>query len=298
MVTPLPLGEKLFSGTSFWNAPLPDHAPLAANSAGLVAALDGELQKEISGNHGPWINTTQYSVPVYTVGPTVPAVRVTLDSYAPQLQADLAAVPIPASAQAAAGSDAQIVIYQPSSDTMWELWVARHAADGWHAAWGGKMTNVSSNPGYFPNPYGATATSLPLVGGLITLNELATGHIDHALAVALPNTAAGAFTWPAQRTDGHDTGVDAIPAGTRFRIDPGLDLTKLGLTPTGLAIARAVQRYGMVVRDTGGCFAFYGEDPGALTSSVWAWLFGGLYPNAVLRNFPWSSLEAVSSSAS
>ena len=258
-----------------------------------MSSLKAEVQKEVTGVYGPWINTDQYSVPVYTVGPDVPAVHVTLDTTAPQLQADFNAVPIPPAAAVAGGSDESLTIYQPSTDTMWDFWLAHKAPDGWHARWGGKMTNVSSNPGYFPNPYGGTATSLPLVGGLITMSELFTGTIDHALSIAIPNTAAGTFTWPAQRTDGRDTGSDGIPEGTRFRIDPNLDLSTLHLTPTGLAIARAVQRYGMVVRDTSSCVVFYGEDPVTVSWNPWPTLFGGLYPSDVLRGFPWQALQVV-----
>ena len=30
-------------------------------------------------------------------------------------------------------------MYQPSTDTLWEFWLMRRAADGWHARWGGKL---------------------------------------------------------------------------------------------------------------------------------------------------------------
>jgi hypothetical protein len=242
---------------------------------------------------GPWIATHAYSVPVYTVGAEVPAVHVTLDTNKPLLQRDFDAVPIPDGAHAAAGTDQHLVIFQPTTDTMWEFWHARQLSDGWHAGWGGKMTNVSTNPGYFANPYGASATSLPLLGGLMTEYELKNRQIDHALALALPLTAAGTFTWPAQRSDGRTVGPTAIPEGTRFRIDPTLDLSTLKLTPVGLAMARAAQKYGIIVRDGAQCVVFYGEDPTTLPWDSYPGLFGGLYPDEVLAGFPWSRLQVV-----
>ncbi len=242
---------------------------------------------------GPWINTDQYSVPVYTVGPTTPLQHVTLDVDVPSLQAEFDAVPVPAGAQPAAGVDGHMTIYQPSTDTLWEFWVARQAQDGWHARWGGRITRVSTNPGYFEAPFGATATGLPLLGGLITVDELRRGKIDHALAIAVPNTASDAIAWPAQRSDGEAAGPNAIPEGTFFRIDPALDLSTLGLPPAALAIARAAQRYGIVVRDTSSCVVFYAEDPTSLGGDPYGALFEGLYPNQVLEDFPWHALQVV-----
>jgi hypothetical protein len=285
---------RVFSPGNVWNTPLAPSAPLAADSARLSAALAFAVSQEISARTGPWINTNRWSVPVYTVGAGVPAVHVTLDNDSPTLQRELDAVPIPAGAHAAAGSDASLVIYQPSSDTLWEFWRARELGDGWHADWGGRLTQVSSSPGYYTDGFGGTATGLSLLGGLIRIRELEAGQINHALAFSIPDTERGVYTWPASRTDGTTTGLAAIPAGTHFRIAPNVDLSSLHLTPAGLIIARAVQHYGMIVRDTGGSVAFYAEDPTTTTGDPYGQLFGGEYPDQVLRNFPWNHLEVVS----
>ena len=50
-----------------------------------------------------------------------------MDYYDPSLQAALSAVPIPPDAQPAAGPDAEITIYQPSSDTLWKMFDMRRA---------------------------------------------------------------------------------------------------------------------------------------------------------------------------
>ena len=298
VIVPFPTAQHLFAPTSFWNAALPANVALDPRSAQLSSAFRGEIQKEVTGNYGPWINTTQYSVSDYTVGSATPTMHVTLDAPYPDVQRDFDSVPIPTGAHVAPGKDGslgdgQLVIYQPSTDTLWEFWLLQLRADGWHAAWGGKMTSVSTNPGYFNGNLGATGTSLPLLGGLMTIRELQAGRIDHALAAALPNTAAGTFTWPAQRGDGRTTGPTAVPEGTHFRIDPSIDLTKLNLSPTGLVIARAAQKYGFVVRDTGGCFVFYAEDPVATGGDPYGQIFDGKYPSQVLQNFPWDRLQVV-----
>src|SRR5947209_6800383 len=126
------------------------------------------VRPEVAARYGPWINTTKYSVPVYTVTARQPRVPVILDRpqpYAVSLKSAFGAgVPIPQGAQPAAGNDEHLVVWQPSNDTMWEFWHLHQGSDGhWHCDWGGYMPGASKNPGYFTGSssgWGATATSL------------------------------------------------------------------------------------------------------------------------------------------
>ncbi len=280
-----------FAPTSFWNAPLAADAPLDAKSATWVT----ELRRQLATTN-PWINTTTYSTPVYTVPAGQPTVRVTLDTTETALQQAWQQVPIPDDARPASGGDAHLVVWQPSSDTMWEFWLAAKRADGWHARWGGRMTGVSRNPGYFTAPtpgWGATATSLPLLGGLMRTAELQAGKIDHALAFAIPHTKLWkSWSWPAQRSDGDTDSADAIPEGARFRLPADLDIDALRLPPVTAAIAKAVQRYGMVLRDKSGAISFYAEAPTG--ADPYPSIFK-TYPNLLFAKFPWDRLQALRS---
>jgi hypothetical protein len=279
-----------FATSSVWNTPLAATAPLDTGSAGYVTELRRQLATTV-----PWINTTSYSAPVYTVPADQPTVHVKLDVNVPDLQAALNQVPIPAGATAAAGGDHHLVISQPSTDRMWEFWLAAKKDDGWHARWGGEMDGSSLNPGYFLAPHstwGATATSLPLIAGLIRVDELRQGHIDHALAFALPHARKGVWSWPAQRTDGDVDSAAAIPEGSRFRLDPSLDIDALKLPPLTAMIAKAVQRYGMILRDKSGSLSFYAEDPTQYGTNPYSALFGG-YPDKLLAKFPWDRLQVL-----
>jgi hypothetical protein len=254
---------------------------------------------------GLWMNTYQYSTPVFTVPADQPTVTVKLDTasspQATALRASWLQVPIPPNAKAAAGSDEHMVVYQPSTDRMWEFWKMNLQSDGWHAQWGGSMSNVSANPGYFTSPgpsnWGATASSLPLLGGLIRPSELAAGHIDHAIAIAIPQTRAQYFTWPAQRTDGQVYSTSAIPEGQRFRLDPTLNLSTIPMSPLVRMVAVAARKYGMIVRDKSGSVTLYGEDtadeglPDPYYGST-GW-YQGQYVSNLLKAFPWSHLEAL-----
>ena len=86
-------------------------------------------------------------------------------------------------AQPAANSDAEMTIWQPSTNKLWEFFHTTKDADGWHAAWGGAIDNVSRSPGYYTSEswpgalpvWGATATSLPAAAGVITLRRYPAG---------------------------------------------------------------------------------------------------------------------------
>ena len=303
----------LFAPSSVWNAALPANAALDPSSPARSAAFVAEVRNEISLGIGPWINEKTYSTPLYTVGATQPKVPVKLDNgatWAAPLAAVLAlGVPIPAGAQPAAGTDGHMTIYQPSTDTLWEFWRASLKTDGWHASWGGAMQNVSTSPGYYSNlswtglpwwagwNWGATASSLPVIGGVALIKELSAGHIDHALALDVPAPCQGMFSWPAQRTDGTSTDSNCMPEGAHLRLDPNLDLSKLNLPPITRMLAEAAQRYGMIVRDkTGKATGFFPEDPTPTGTDPYngpGGFYGGLRPWQFLPQFPWASVQLL-----
>ena len=154
------------------------------------------------------MNTINYSVPIFTVPSVQPTVRVRLVSrrHEPSLQAAWRAVPLPLDAHPAAGTDGQLVVWQPSTDRLWEFWQLADAPDGWQANWGGAIRDVSSSPGFYgpkawpraTGTWGASASSLSIAGGLITLEDLELGQIDHALAMAIPDVRAGVYATPAE----------------------------------------------------------------------------------------------------
>jgi hypothetical protein len=280
---------KPFSPTSVWNRPVPSIAPLNSESSSYVT----ELVRQVT-ESGSWINSSSYSAPVYTVPSDQPKVRVRLDKSSSLLQAAFTQVPIPASAKPASGSVAHMVVWQPSTDRMWELYGARVATDGWHMRWGGMMSDTSTNPGYFtPSTWGATATALPLLGGMMRIDELLAGSINHALALAIPAAKQGTYVWPAQRTDGWLDAPNAIPEGTQFRLDPTLDINALAIPSSTKMIARAAQRYGMIVRDQASTVTLYAEDPTPTGISLKYAVFAGKSGGQVMASFPWDRLQVV-----
>lgn len=292
--------DNPFSPTSFWNAPLPASTPTDPRSDMWAAEIQDQII-DYFGNVA--INTWQNSAPVWIAEPGAPTIAVKFNncqnkSTVPtKLLEYLSAVPIPANAVAASGNDKDLVVWQPSTDQVWEMWKAEKRTDGWYACWGGRIQNASQSNGVFDGNYGVAATSLSLLGGHMRINELQAGEIDHALSLGLVRTRKSVYSWPANRTDGAIDDVNAIPEGQRFRLDPTLDVDSLNITPFAKMVARAMQKYGTVVSDKSGSVSIYGEDPvqmiNAGQGNPYTSLFGGLSMSKVMNNFPWNRMQAL-----
>jgi hypothetical protein len=194
----------------------------------------------------------------------------------------------------------------------WEFWGAAKTADGsWTARWGGATSDVKADRGIASSlswfdptaPMGAqrssfgwnvTASSISMIAGVITSADVASGHINHAVALNITDPAKGRFAWPAQRTDGGSTDTYALPEGARLRLDSKLNLSAIPMTPLVRMIAEAAQKYGIIVRDrTYGANVFVTEEPQAGQTNAFKPLLNGQYPDQALAAFPWSSLKLI-----
>lgn len=287
-----------------------------------------DLQRQIKKYYGTAsVNFEAYSPPIYIAGPEQPTVRVkaqrSSDSswrFAP-LQAQWNDVPLPDDFAPASGTDREAIVYQPSTGLYWEFWLLEQTSSRtinstgrsvteWRAAWGGRIDDLKKNPGFFvttPDGYkfGTAATGLALLAGLITIEEQRRGVIDHALHFAIPEIRASAWTHPAQRSDGDRHHEDAIPQGVTFRLPADLNLDETDMDPYARMIAKAVQKYGMVLRDISGSVNFYAENPSNRYKEHPYYGPGGILrcPNSTydwscstnnrLRGFPWGKLQAL-----
>lgn len=293
--------DAVFAPGSFWYAPLSAQAALRPDSAQLAA----ELLRQIKAHGGTvHVNVDAYSSPVYLAPPAAPAVPVRVwdcqhrGSTDAMLQAQWKAVPLPAYADPAAGSDGELTVYQASTDRLWEFWQMRRIDGEWQACWGGRMDQVSRSAGIWPRPWGATATGLPFIGGQVTAEELARGEIRHVIGLALVELErSGVFAWPANRSDGRNPEgrPHRIPAGARLRLDPALDIDALALCPAARTLAKAAQKYGFVVWDTAGVVSVRMQNSKSYTApgrpNPYPALFCGLPDHALLARFPWESVQ-------
>lgn len=292
-----------FGAASVWRADI-SSTPIAENSASMVSYLAESVADRYGGVAA--LNISRYNNSYFVAAPGTPTVDVGFNDcqgkgYVPGgligPGGQFTDVPIPAAAVPAAGDDKAMSVYSPVTDQLWEFWVAGQDDNGrWTACWGGRIDAVSHSVGYFLGGFGASASGLATTGGMVGLDDVRFGSIEHALALQIPEPAAR-LSWPAQRTDGGNTHPHAVPEGTRLRLDPSLDVDGLGLHPIAAMIARAAQRYGFIVTDHAGAVAVVAESgvPEAAATGVdpWEQLLEGTAEYEVLENFPWDRLQAL-----
>lgn len=315
--------DRVFAPNSFWYTPIPTNAPLDPKSAIYAQGLALQV-KTYYGNVN--LNTYDFASPIYVVqtsgtpvnpGNPVGTTPVYLNGVRQNVTAwdcrnqgwvdgglveQFKDVPIPTGAKSGDGQtqypDNEMAIYDPSTQTYWEFWVMRQENGGWKACWGGRLQNVAQSDGRFPWPYGTTATGLPFIGGQITAEELAQGEIRHAIGIALVDVANwDDFSWPATRSDGWNPNndPDRIREGTRFRLDPSINVDTLPLHPIGKIIARAAQKYGFVVWDKAGSVSLRTKNPYSYTVAgqpdPYPALFGNTASWDILKGFPWERTQ-------
>jgi hypothetical protein len=203
---------------------------------------------------------------------------------------------VPDGAQPAPGDDGTLVVIDWSERRTVEMWQAvQRSSETWSTSWG-TTTPIDGTgiPALFGNGAGVSH-----LAGVVRVEEIADGRIDHALAFSTSNACRDEFRYPATKTDGDSTTVDCIPEGTRIQLDPEIDLDAVRLTPAERAIGRALQTYGAYAIDGGGTpMAVYFEvafdaspgDPGFGYSS--AGLDRDYFP---LQAIPWEHLRVLKS---
>jgi hypothetical protein len=110
--------------------------------------------------------------------------------------------------------------------------------------------------------HGARACGFPLTAGLITVDEMRQGSIEHALVIAYPHIRSRYYTSPAstaQVTTDLAVPTRGVPCGGRIQLDPSIDLESLGLSASGKIVARALQKYGAFVGDFSLAVSLYAE---------------------------------------
>jgi hypothetical protein len=272
-----------FNDASPWNTPIASGAAVDASSTTMISDLS-----TIPGQTSFWINIQDYSVPVYWVDSKSTAMATVTASLggsgfrmgaaSDSVAGGTGPAPIPPGAMPAVGTDRHLAIVDRAAAMEWGFWDADHGTGGWTAGEASTMDLSGSGvrPPEHNNPWwaghGPRACGFGLIAGLITVDEIRAGAIEHALVIAYPHVRSRYYTPPASSAQG--TTTDALPTrgilcGGRIQLDPTLDVTTLGLSPAGVTIARALQKYGAYVGDYSGAVSLY-ADASADAQAYWS----------------------------
>ncbi len=276
---------RFYSPTSFWNTPIPANPAIDPNSAAIVnKSLVPFVASATFSNWDAW------GVPLAYANGNSKTYNVTCTIYC---TGDTINFPIPAGAQVATGTDHHLAVVNGNQEL--DMWEASYdaATDTWSA--GVRVVNDLYGWGaYCPQGQhcnGANAAGFALLGGHVRPEEIAQGHIDHALAIITPATRAGYIACPATHTDGPVNDPAAIPEGARIQLDPTFNVDAQSWPAWEKILAKALQTYGAYVVDTGGALAVRAVTDQNLGSTSWASV--NTPKGALINDIPWDRMRVM-----
>jgi len=273
--------SRFYSRTSFWNQPVQSRSAIDPDSTAIMdASILPYVSRAVFSNGDDWgIGLAHASATdkMYTISCARFYFRGAVNFR------------IPKGATPTTGSDHHLVVID--GDRELDMWDASYnkRQDSWSAGsrfvdclygWG-----ANALPGQHAG--GAVAAGFSGMGGVVRPEEIAQGHIDHALSVMVPNPKVG-YVGPASATDGTNTRPYAIPEGARIQLDPNFDVDTQSWPAWKKVLAKALQRYGAYVSDNGGTVAFYGQTDVNAGNMTWASF--GVPKDAPLSDLPWGRI--------
>ena len=230
--------RRLFSADSPWNTPIPTGASTDPASEAIASQVLTNPALVVN------VNLYEFAIPFQTATSSTP--RVVLNG-----AAELGPVPLDPSWRPNNGADHKLNILDPATRTVFEL--QGFDPGNRSVQWAVKKDYGSSLADGYPadGRAGPTGSGLTQAGGVVRLEEIKAGRIDHALSF-ITSRPVNRFRYPASHSDGSIGGV-GLEEGMRIQLDPSLDVDAIpGITPGEAAIAKALQRYGAYATDNGG----------------------------------------------
>ncbi len=239
-----------------WNQDI-SKAPRDPRSAAYIRYIDSHGGTFLHPDFG---SPRAYGFPYSVVGAGERKLPVHYTAYGDE--SDPGPFPVPAGAPVEGGNradgDRHVLVVDSSACRLYELYRAFYVAKPrphWNAdsgtAW--DLRSAARRPDGWTS---ADAAGLPIFPGLVRYDEVAAGHLDHAIRVTFESTR-NAWVHPASHCAGDTASRDAPPMGLRLRLKAGYGLGRLhGAAKT---IALAMKRYGLIVADNGSNWFFSGS---------------------------------------
>ncbi|MFH1035286.1 MAG: hypothetical protein V1806_12325 [Pseudomonadota bacterium] len=270
----------LLPADNIWNTSVAG-LPVDAHSAAYVASIGAGSSLHPDFGSGLW-QGQPIGIPYNIVGAGQAKVKVSFD-YADE--SDPGPYPIPAGAAMEGGGDGHLLVVDQAGHRLYEVFDASQNADGTWSAGSGAVWDYQSNALRPAGWTSADAAGLPILAGLVTYDEVAAGHIDHALRFTAPRTQ-DAYVWPARHEASSSSDPSLPPMGQRFRLKSDFDSS--GFAAPVRVILEALKNYGMMLADNGSPWYISGAPDDRWNDDQLV---------SQLRRVPGSAFEAVDVSA-
>jgi hypothetical protein len=243
--------QTIMASDSYWYRDVSSD-PVADESSSIISAID----EWGNGNHFD----VDFAFNIEHASASDPTYEASLDpGYDPDN--DHTAVPVPAGGAlenepgyvCTDGGDCHLIVLDASNHSLFEIWQA-NLADGSLSGTQESVWDTLAHYGPSGRGLGCTsadAAGLPILPGIIGVEETHAGEIAHAIRFILPNTKIrSAFVTPATHLTGAASSTNGPPYGTRLRLKASFDVSTLP-SEGARTVARALQTYGMILADGG-----------------------------------------------
>ena len=264
---------QIFSAPNAWTTPVAT-APLHPQSAAMIARLVAD------GGFGTGNFQIDFSFTVLEAGAATPQVDLVPSSGYSRPDCDTPArVPLPtggaiegeAGYSCTSGGDCHLLVVDRVAGKLYETYQAdllgpTRLSSTCTVVWDLSRTYPADLRGQ--QCTSADAAGLPIAPLLFSADEVAAGSIDHAIRFILPNPRirAGVYVAPATHAGAPSVAADALPYGSRLRLKASFAVSSL--SPAAQVVARALQKYGMILAD-GGNIALTARDD-RFTARKWS----------------------------
>jgi hypothetical protein len=250
-----------FPADDIWNRNV-EHARVSDAWTTHVRALVGAKRLHPDyGNSG----SDHYGIPINVVPTTQASSSITFD-YADESDPGPYPFPEPTRIRIEGGTatqcegDCHVLVVQEGTCKLYEGYACHYDAGHWQCGSGAIWDLTRKSEGQRPIGYtSADAAGLAIAPGLVRYDEAQSGEINHAIRFTL-HCSRASYVAPATHQavpGGCRDNPDAPPMGLRVRLRSDYDLKQF--SGAALAVARAMQRYGMILADNGSDFYFQGE---------------------------------------
>jgi hypothetical protein len=263
----------LFPSDNIWNTDI-SKAPVNAMSPTWLSSMAASTT-----DLHPDFGRPPYGLPFAIVGDSHPTVSIRFQ-YADE--SDPGPYPFGPDIPLEQGSDRHALMVNRDTCTLFELYEA-YWNNGSPVAGSGAIWNLASNALRPDGWTSADAAGLPILPGLVRVDEVRAGFIGHAIRFTAQCTTQ-AHLWPA-RHDAGQPNPSCPPMGARFRLKASFDIS--GFSPAVQVVLRAMQHYGMFLADNGSNWYFQGTEDRRWTDSFLD----------QLKQVPASAFEAIDESS-
>jgi hypothetical protein len=242
---------------NIWNTPV-DTLPVLGNSASMVNTIGAAKGFHADFGAGIW-DGGPIGIPFVTVPGTQTAYPASF-LYADESDPGPYRIPLTAPIEGGSAStgDRHAIAIDTDHCILYELYRAFPQSSSWTAD-SGAIFDLKSNALRPATWTSADAAGLPIMPGLVTYEEVASGEIRHAIRFTVPQTRRE-FVWPARHYASTLTGTQYPRMGERFRLRASFDVTPY---PADVqVILRAMKKYGIILADNGSAWYISGKpDP-------------------------------------